>query len=59
MKINRIKCNLCGDIIQSFHTHDFKRCKCGRVAVDGGLDYARRIYKKEGDYTDLSVFDDE
>ena len=59
MKINRIKCNLCGYIIQSFHTHDFKRCICGRVAVDGGLDYARRIYKKEGDYTDLSVFDDE
>lgn len=56
---NRIKCNHCGDIIESTHRHDFKRCKCGRVFVDGGHDYGRRGYKEEGDYTELSVFEEE
>ena len=54
---NRIKCNHCGDIIESKFTHDFKRCKCGAVAVEGGLDYTKRVYKSndpEEDYTELS-----
>ena len=36
---NAIKCNFCGDIIESTHVHDFKYCSCGKVAVDGGHDY--------------------
>jgi hypothetical protein len=40
---NRIKCLRCGDIIESKHRHDFVWCKCGSVAVDGGLDYWRRV----------------
>lgn len=39
---NCIRCKLCGDIITSETTHDFKCCKCGACAVDGGLDYLRR-----------------
>ncbi len=38
---NKIKCNKCGDVIESIHRHDFKFCKCGAVAVDGGHDYLR------------------
>ena len=59
---NRIKCNHCGDIIESTFTHDFRRCKCGAVAVDGGLDYAKRLYKSddpEESYTELSEWAEE
>lgn len=56
---NAIKCNHCGDIIESKHRHDFKFCKCETVAVDGGLDYARRTVKNSlNDYTDLSEWEE-
>ena len=38
---NRIKCTKCGEIIESFHQHDFKWCKCRTVFVDGGAAYWR------------------
>ena len=41
---NRARCKDCGEIIESFHVHDFVRCACGKIAVDGGLDYARRVF---------------
>lgn len=50
---NKIKCKKCGDIIESAHRHDFKFCKCGAVAVDGGKDYLRRCGSLE-DWEDLS-----
>jgi len=37
----RIKCLKCGDIIQSYHRHDFKWCSCENVFIDGGNDYMR------------------
>lgn len=40
---NKIKCKKCGDVIESKHVHDFKLCKCGSCAVDGGKDYLRRL----------------
>lgn len=39
---NMAKCYLCGDLIESKHRHDFVRCKCGAIFVDGGKDYLRR-----------------
>ena len=39
---NMAKCSSCGDIIESKHRHDFVRCKCGAIFVDGGKDYLRR-----------------
>lgn len=50
--VNKIKCKKCGDIIESIHRHDFKFCKCGAVAVDGGKDYLRRL-GNEDDYEEL------
>ena len=44
---NRIKCKKCGEIIESTSRHDFKFCKCGAVAVDGGKDYLRRVGSKD------------
>ena len=38
---NKIRCKKCGDIIESVSVNDFKFCKCGAVAVDGGFDYLR------------------
>lgn len=60
IKRNAVKCNRCGDIIESTHRHDFKWCSCQTVAVDGGLEYIKRCFKSEGDYTDLSetIYDD-
>jgi hypothetical protein len=55
---NKIQCNVCKDIIESRHTHDFVWCKCQSIAVDGGKSYLRRA----GDihnYTDLSEVTDE
>jgi len=52
--VNKIKCKKCGDIIESTHRHDFKICKCGAVAVDGGHDYLRRSGDLDG-YDELSV----
>ena len=59
LKRNRIQCNYCGEIIESKHRYDFKRCKCGKVAVDGGLDYERRTYTHSlDDYTELSEYEE-
>ena len=51
---NRIKCNECGDIIESFTRHDFKYCSCGKCAVDGGKDYLRRCFAYDGVFEELS-----
>lgn len=51
---NMVKCNHCGDIIESRHRHDFVFCSCGRVAVDGGRAYLRRVFREGGDYTEMS-----
>ncbi len=40
---NQVKCLSCGDIIRSKNRHDFVRCSCGKIAVDGGSWYQRRV----------------
>ena len=56
---NAVRCNCCGNIIESTHRHDFKTCSCGRVSVDGGLDYIRRSFRSRDDFTELSKFGEE
>lgn len=53
---NAVRCNLCGDEVESVHRHDFRFCKCGAVAVDGGLDYTRRVFNRRDDFTELSTY---
>ena len=36
-----LRCLRCGDEIQSKSVHDFKRCKCGAIFIDGGDEYTR------------------
>ena len=45
IKHNKIRCKLCGDIIESKSRHDFVWCKCGACAVDGGHDYLERVWR--------------
>jgi hypothetical protein len=40
---NEAQCAKCGEIIWSAHRHDFVRCKCGSIAVDGGQAYLKRV----------------
>lgn len=47
IKLNRIRCKLCGDVITSQSVHDFRFCKCGKCAVDGGKEYLRRLGNPE------------
>ncbi|MBQ2326509.1 MAG: hypothetical protein II376_03045 [Clostridia bacterium] len=57
MKIikNAIRCNLCGDEIESTSRHEYVMCSCGACAVDGGFDYLRRSFKTKDCFTELSV----
>ena len=57
---NKIRCKLCGDIIESKTVHDFQECSCGACFVDGGHDYLRRGWspeyaKPEDVFEDLSI----
>lgn len=54
---NSAKCLACGDEIESRHRHDFRSCSCGLLSVDGGLDYARRVF--DGAYEDTSTYAEE
>ena len=56
---NAVRCNICGDIIESQSVHDFKTCSCGAVSVDGGLNHLSRTYKSRDVFTELSVTVDE
>ena len=53
---NRAKCRLCEDVIESKHTHDFVRCKCGGIFIDGGPSYMRAGAK---DLNDIIHLDDD
>lgn len=54
---NRIRCKLCGDVIESKTRHDFKWCSCGKCFVDGGIDYMRVGGNRE-DIEDLSEWEE-
>lgn len=54
---NKAQCKKCDDIIESTHRHDFRRCKCGAIFVDGGRDYLRRGGEME-DIIELSETDE-
>jgi hypothetical protein len=40
---NQVRCKRCKAEPYSSHVHDFQYCSCATVAVDGGLEYLRRI----------------
>lgn len=58
IKRNRAKCLVCGDVLESINTHDFRTCRCGSLSVDGGKDYIRRIFKEEGCFKELTKIEE-
>lgn len=40
---NAWQCSECNDIVESKSVHDFRKCSCGALAVDGGLEYSRLL----------------
>jgi len=46
--INAVECTKCGDIPRSRNRHDYRPCKCGAIAVDGGSWYLRRVGDLDG-----------
>ncbi len=55
---NRIKCRLCGEVLESRTGDELILCSCGACGVDGGQEYLRRVgYEK--DYEELSLFAEE
>ena len=50
---NQVLCNKCGDKPFSRFRHDYQSCECGAVAVDGGMDYLRRVGDLEA--KDISI----
>lgn len=59
IKRNMVQCKHCGETIESKSVHDFKQCRCGSCAVDGGHEYLRREWKnsQQEDYIELSEWD--
>lgn len=53
---NKAQCRLCGDIIESLHRHDYVRCGCGEIAVDGGKSYRKRSAKDLNNVIELSEY---
>lgn len=47
MKITKLKCKRCSDVIVSKYRHDFVWCKCGFCAIDGGRDYTKLVGNPE------------
>lgn len=50
--INGAVCIHCNDFIRSKNRHDYRTCPCGKVSVDGGSWYAKRVGNRE-DYIDV------
>lgn len=50
---NAVRCNNCHFVIESKTTHKVSFCSCGKVGVNGGLDYLRRLGNID-DYEELS-----
>ena len=56
---NSARCRKCGDEIESTYRHDYVRCSCGAIAVDGGQAYIRRTFTDIDDIIETSVLEEE
>jgi hypothetical protein len=52
-----IRCKKCGDVIVSKHRHDYRTCKCGKIAIDGGSDYTKITGNREDWEYDFGGYD--
>lgn len=59
IKSNKAQCRQCEDIIESKHRHDFIKCSCEAIFIDGGREYLRRGAKDMFDVIELSEYTDD
>lgn len=59
IKRNSALCLKCNTEIVSRHRHDFVKCVCGNIHVDGGNDYIKRGVGDFSQYRDTSIFEEE
>lgn len=62
IKSNKIKCKVCGDVIESTTVHDFEWCSCGNCAVDGGTSYLKRAFRTDDPddaYIEMAEYEDD
>lgn len=52
---NAAKCLICNCVIESMFRHDYSKCPCGNIFVDGGCSYLRHGFKDASNYMDMSV----
>lgn len=56
-EVTAAKCSSCGDIIYSCFRHDYVKCSCGSIAIDGGQDdYIKTV--GEATVGTLNLFND-
>jgi len=56
--INEMTCKKCKETIRSMNLHDFKRCKCGAIFVDGGSHYQRSGGDPKDYESNIEYYDD-
>lgn len=56
---NSAKCLECGDEIESTSVWDMQFCSCKSLAVDGGLEYRKRLYRTGTRWEETSVWTEE
>ena len=52
---NKVRCQLCNEVIESLTEDDFVWCSCGNIAVSGGLKWLKR---NGADYAALDKYDE-
>ncbi len=55
---NAAICKSCDWFIRSKNAHDFVTCKCGKLSVDGGSFYAKRIGNINNYINIIEMYDD-
>jgi hypothetical protein len=55
---NAALCLECDDVVESTHSHDFVRCFCENLFVDGGLDNPRRGFRSN-EWVDLCEYEED
>lgn len=57
--INGAVCLQCKEFVRSKNRHDFRTCKCGKVMVDGGSHYCRRIGEPDDFIDVIETYEDD
>jgi len=52
---NSAKCLECNEEVVSQHRHDYVKCSCGNITVDGGKDYLKRSCRDMSKILDTSI----